>query len=391
MSLWTALRSRGAAKKHTAGRRATTAQSRRAIRAALEPLESRILLSWIGATSGSTNDAAHNYNNTANWSGGVINDSFAGSALSANTTIYVTASRTTASTGLNLNYTGNFNLTIESSSTTAQTITINGGITDSLGGTTRTITLGNATNVLNLNLDSATQTLDVAAGDELAVLGVVSRPWLIGVRIKMKTPNPNGLSSLPEGPVFDKIQSALNSALHEKLNAVGVGEVTTAGWWEFYYYAAQTAGFPNLLAAALREFSAYEKMNFAREDKAWTLYRSILLPSQAKREHQILNQQVIQSLKDLGCDLTQPLRINHAFLFPTAEKRNAAIQTALAGGYAVTDQFETDPSNPPNFALQLSRTDVPEIHSMQALVFHLIDLATSLNGKYDGWGAMVKP
>jgi autotransporter-associated beta strand protein len=178
MSFWMALRARLAAigDRRPPGNRKRRArgQIQRAIGIALEPLESRILLSWIGATSGSTNDAAHNYNNTANWSGGVINDSFAGATFSANTTLFVSASRTTVSTGLNLNYSGNINLTIESSSVTAETLTINGGITDSLGGTTRTITLGNATNVLNLSLNSATQTLNVVAGDQLAVIGVVS-------------------------------------------------------------------------------------------------------------------------------------------------------------------------------------------------------------------------
>ncbi len=177
MLLWRTLRAHFAeiGQRRTANRKSRSCSYfQRAIGPVLEPLESRILLSWIGATSGSTNDSAHSYTNTANWSGGTINDSFAGVTLSGNTTIYLSSARTTSSTGLNLNYSGNYNFTIESSSTTTETLTIHGGITDSLGGTSRTITLGNSTDPLAISLDSATQTLSVSSGDQLAIVGVVS-------------------------------------------------------------------------------------------------------------------------------------------------------------------------------------------------------------------------
>ncbi len=97
MSFWVVLRTRLVAMggRRPRGSRRGRARGRiqRAIGITLEPLESRILLSWVGATSGSTNDAAHSYNNTANWSGGTINDSFAGVTFSANTTIYLSGGR----------------------------------------------------------------------------------------------------------------------------------------------------------------------------------------------------------------------------------------------------------------------------------------------------------
>ena len=40
----------------------------------LELLEQRALLTWIGALSGATNDAAHNYNNLSNWDRSTIDD-----------------------------------------------------------------------------------------------------------------------------------------------------------------------------------------------------------------------------------------------------------------------------------------------------------------------------
>jgi autotransporter-associated beta strand protein len=136
----------------------------------LEHLQPRILFSWIGATSGSTNDFAHDYNNIFNWSGGVINDDFSTVTLTANTTIYFTTNRTTSG-NLNLGYSGNFNLTLESSGLLGHTLAINGGVTGDFGGAAngRTVTIGstNALFSLNLDLDGGSRTLNVDTGDTL--------------------------------------------------------------------------------------------------------------------------------------------------------------------------------------------------------------------------------
>ncbi|MGD0770656.1 MAG: autotransporter-associated beta strand repeat-containing protein, partial [Tepidisphaeraceae bacterium] len=144
----------------------------RAIRAVLEPLERRILLSWIGATTGNTNDAAHLYNNTANWAGGVIDNSFAGVTLTGATTLYFNAGLTTGAGGLNLGYSGNYDLTLESSSTTTQTLTLAGGISGTFGGSS--VTIGDPNNNLNVDLGATGQTFTISTGNTLSILNVIS-------------------------------------------------------------------------------------------------------------------------------------------------------------------------------------------------------------------------
>jgi hypothetical protein len=109
-------------RRFRAHRKAKSTSSTRSLRSAgpilaavLETLESRVMLTWIGATSGSTNDAAHDYNNTANWAGGVIDDSFSGVNFGVGAVLYLSANRTTGSSGLNLSYTGGGTLTFASS------------------------------------------------------------------------------------------------------------------------------------------------------------------------------------------------------------------------------------------------------------------------------------
>src|SRR4051794_10269598 len=48
-------------------------------------------LTGTGAATGTTNDSAHSYTTTANWTGGTINDSFAGFTFSGATQLYLSA------------------------------------------------------------------------------------------------------------------------------------------------------------------------------------------------------------------------------------------------------------------------------------------------------------
>ncbi|MDP9173513.1 MAG: autotransporter-associated beta strand repeat-containing protein, partial [Planctomycetota bacterium] len=160
--------------------KAPSLRLRWAIEIVMEQLETRILYSWVGATSGNTNDAAHDYNNAANWTGGVINDNFSTATLTANTTLYFSANRTTTA-GMNLGYAGNFDLTFESNNTTARTLTLSGNITGDFGGAanSRTVTIGDAVDPLNIDLGGATRTLNANTGDTLAVSNVISNGGLV--------------------------------------------------------------------------------------------------------------------------------------------------------------------------------------------------------------------
>jgi hypothetical protein len=82
----------------------------------------------------------------------------------------------------------------------------------------------------------------------------LTRPYLLGIRVKMKNPNERGLSSLSEGSVFDGIDAHLSSALKERFNAIVVGNVTTDGRWEFYYYATSNNEFPAFALEIMRKF-----------------------------------------------------------------------------------------------------------------------------------------
>ncbi|MGD0464871.1 MAG: Ig-like domain repeat protein, partial [Tepidisphaeraceae bacterium] len=200
------------------------ARRHRAIGTALEPLEKRILLTWIGALSGNTNDAAHQYNNAANWSSGAIEDSFAGATFTGNTTLYFTANHTTGAGGLNLGYSGNYSLTFMSSSTTASTLTLDGSI--SAGVANQSVTIGDVTNTddLNLSLGAAGISFNTASGEQLVIANVVSGAHTLAVAgtgaVALAGANSySGGTTLPSGATLD-----INSS-----TAIGTGTLTING------------------------------------------------------------------------------------------------------------------------------------------------------------------
>jgi autotransporter-associated beta strand protein len=145
----------------------------------LEALEDRLVPSWIGATSGSTIDSAHNYNLVSNWAGGVIDDSFQGVTLTGNLSLYLSANRTTPSAGLNLNYLvnygTNYSLTLQSNNSTARTLTLSGDVQGDFGGPAGgRVTIGSVANPVNISLGPQRAINVAGAGDTLDLVNVVS-------------------------------------------------------------------------------------------------------------------------------------------------------------------------------------------------------------------------
>ncbi|MGD0541021.1 MAG: autotransporter-associated beta strand repeat-containing protein, partial [Tepidisphaeraceae bacterium] len=216
-----AKRSRGAA----GCARGASARSRRhrAIGVVLEALENRILLTWIGALTGNTNDAAHQYNNVANWSSGVIEDSFVGATFTGNTTLFFTASHTTGAGGLNLGYGGSFSLTFMSSSPTTETLTLGGDI--SAGVANQTVTIGDVSGAddLNVALGAAGRTFNTASGQTLAVVNVISGADTL-TAAGSGTLTLSGINTYSTGTTLSSGQLDINS-----VRAVGTGNLTING------------------------------------------------------------------------------------------------------------------------------------------------------------------
>lgn len=124
---------------------------------------------WTGASSGTTysSGSTGDYDYTGNWASATIDDSFSGFTLLGDLTVTLDAARTTVAGGLNLNYDGNFNLTLAGTSS-SRILTLAGPISADtvVGG--KTITIGGGAGV-SLSLGTVARTFTVGAGDTLVI------------------------------------------------------------------------------------------------------------------------------------------------------------------------------------------------------------------------------
>ena len=104
---------------------------------------------WIGATSGTTNDNAHNYTNTVNWADGVIDDILP-NTFTGKTTFYFTGAHATGPAGMTLNYLG-YEHTFQKVGAVPQTLTLNGDF--SFNGDDKSVILS----YINLDLGGGTR------------------------------------------------------------------------------------------------------------------------------------------------------------------------------------------------------------------------------------------
>ena len=124
---------------------------------------------WNGASSGTTYAAGNerDYDLPGNWVSSAIDDSFSGFLLTGDLTVTLDLVRTTVAGGLNLNYDGNYNLTLVG--VTSSRILMLGGPVSAdtvVGG--KTITIGGGAGV-SLSLGTVARTFTVGAGDTLVI------------------------------------------------------------------------------------------------------------------------------------------------------------------------------------------------------------------------------
>jgi len=198
---------------------------------ALVPLPASAV--WNGASTGDGYAVGntYDYNQTTNWVGSTIDDSLAGFILTGNLTLSLDANRTTVATGLNLTYSGAYNLSLLSDSATTRTLTLGGNVVaDALDGD-QTITIGSASRPVTVSTGSA-RSVVVGAGDTLLIDGVFAGNSVINkfgpgtLTLSGSTNNDFNTFAVNEGKLFlaKSANQAMDSAL--TINQTGVVQYT---------------------------------------------------------------------------------------------------------------------------------------------------------------------
>ena len=215
------------------------------------------------------------------------------------------------------------------------------------------------------------------------------RPNLMWVWLGMKSPNPHGLVGSDESATLDQIQNAVAAELQRGIDAIHVARVDRERRCELWFYGNQVETLEQTAAQAISKFPDYRFITGSRPDPQWMCYLTEFYPADPKRWHQVVNHQLIQTLKGRGDVLESAHRLDHTLFFKTRESRERFVAAARQQGYVIGGEFEDRDKRVIRFGVVVNQ-QLPRINlaSMNQVVFRLIDLAAPFDGAYDGWGTM---
>ena len=221
--------------------------------------------------------------------------------------------------------------------------------------------------------------LDMGIRSEVPMENLPNLAWL---RLYMRQPRPDGLSSSEEFDKLKEIEDHIQSFIDEQTVAY-VGRDTSGGTRDFYFYTSNAHQLESSLGVAMVTYSDYEYELGNREDASWSAYLDFLYPT--PRAYQTMkNQQVIEKLRDEGDQLESQREICHWIYFTSADTRSSYQTKAEQLGYSFYDQTDPDEERD-NYGLVLAREDAADYASINEATLTLFDLAEELGGEYDGW------
>jgi regulator of RNase E activity RraB len=225
--------------------------------------------------------------------------------------------------------------------------------------------------------------LGLAKEAPLEMLPVCS--WL---RVALKSPRPDGLSSSDEFDRLCEIGDALEAAVDEASTQIRyVGRCTCAGRRDFYAYAESGVAAEAVLSSVMAAFAEYEFDTGHREDPQWRLYREFLYPTD--RSMQLINnRRVLEALESSGDPLTASRPIRHFVDFDANADLDAFRQALAIGGFEIVGGGVSEKTGRQSIVFE--RTESVDFLHINQLTIQLLDLANSHGGDYDGWETGVR-
>jgi len=105
------------------------------------------------------------------------------------------------------------------------------------------------------------------------------------------------------------------------------------------------------------------------------------------------DQMILQQLKSLGADMSQPREVLHYLYLPSRDAARQAAEALRSKGYSAEERMAANAKdNPPNPFLVLAKNQIvvtPQATHQFRQLFE--QLAAFHNGEYDGWEAAAKP
>ncbi|HEX7070662.1 MAG TPA: DUF695 domain-containing protein [Rhodothermales bacterium] len=213
------------------------------------------------------------------------------------------------------------------------------------------------------------------------------RPHMAYVRVYMRSPRSDGLSSQEEFDALVRLENSLTSALSADHRTTYVGRNTCGGCRDFYFYTDDPNDWTPRVSKALGDFSQYDYEAGSHLDSEWKTYFDFLYPSPDDMQR-FQNRRVCETLEQKGDSLSEPREIDHWAYFPDEAGRANFLRVVGSQGFTVRElSLSEDRENP--FGVRFFRVDVPSFENIDDVTLPLHRAAIASGGDYDGWETRV--
>jgi Family of unknown function (DUF695)/Regulator of ribonuclease activity B len=208
------------------------------------------------------------------------------------------------------------------------------------------------------------------------------------IALEMLKPYGNGLPSYAEKASLDSIEDALVAVMGKKYKATYTGRISGNGLREFYFYARDSAGFNNEVAAVMQAFPAYSYQPLVVLDNRWRFYFSVLYPT-AREMEWIQNRRLTEVLLKNKDNPSLVHDIDHWVYFSTPKDRIDFLEAIKEKQFTIVRQdFISEKKGTP-YRVHLARKDKTEFAAINTIALYLYDKAIEHKGLYDGWETKV--
>jgi hypothetical protein len=211
---------------------------------------------------------------------------------------------------------------------------------------------------------------------------IESQPHLSYVRVYMRKPRPDGLSSNEEFDDLVSIEDSLCEAFSASSSTTYAGRNTSSGNRDFYFYTNDPAVFSASVQSAMARHSHYTFEVGGRLDSNWSVYFDFLYPSRDDIQR-IFNRRVVDSLETHNDNLSEPRPIEHFAYLPNAAAAEKLQDYLRERGFS----FDEPRIDGGTIAVTFKRVDRPE--DIDNIVIPIAHHLQELGGEYDGWGCEV--
>lgn len=221
--------------------------------------------------------------------------------------------------------------------------------------------------------------LDLGLAAEAPIVG---QPYLSYLRVYMREPRPDGLSSQDEFDSLIAIEDSLQSSLGSSQEMTYVGRNTSSGNRDFYFYSAQPDALEVLIRNAMADHSDYSFKVGQRHDPSWDVYLRFLHPRPEDLQR-IMNRRVLENLASHNDDHSIARIIDHRAYVPSLEAAEVLKVILVKDGFNVNEVEASEES----VIVDFNRSDRPS--DIDEVVIPLARRIEELGGDYDGWGCQV--